>query len=453
MMRSLLLLVGGLVVGHALPSAPSHHTSTPGGGVVTMRIPIEQLDAVQAIGHDVWRTQYTNGSKTHLDLDVHVGHAEKEALLSLPGAEKLGDLIEDVHTLIDAQTKERTGEWDREASKRIIGAKADPFFDEYRPNEVIDEYLQILADEHSDIAEFVPSIGESVQGMPIRAIIIGGEDGGPAVYNQCGIHAREWITHSTCMYLIVELLESPDPEVRRLVDEVRFVFVPNGNPDGYVWSWAASGSRLWRENRQVPPSGSSCFGVDLNRNFDARWNDGPPGCSSASPCAQTFHGASAASEPETQAMQNFAIEVGQTHQYLGAIDWHSFTQLILRPYGYQATPVPPNDAFTAAVGDAMASAIESVHGMAYTNQPSTSLYPVCGCAIDFLYETTQGVTFTMELRPASSLGGGFVLPPAQIVPTGEENMAGFVTYATRVLSGFKDGSWTPAGPSNVTRDY
>ena len=116
----------------------------------------------------------------------------------------------------------------------------------------------------------MPNIGESVEGNPIRAIIIGGSDGGPAVYNQCGIHAREWITHSTCMYMIVELLESPDPLIRRLVDEIRFVFVPNGNPDGYVWSWAASGSRLWRENRAVPPAGSSCFGVDLNRNFGAR---------------------------------------------------------------------------------------------------------------------------------------------------------------------------------------
>ena len=116
----------------------------------------------------------------------------------------------------------------------------------------------------------MPNIGESVQGNPIRAIIIGGSDGGPAVYNQCGIHAREWITHSTCMYMIVELLESPDPLIRRLVDEIRFVFVPNGNPDGYVWSWAPSGSRLWRENRAAPPAGSSCFGVDLNRNFGAR---------------------------------------------------------------------------------------------------------------------------------------------------------------------------------------
>jgi hypothetical protein len=407
-------------------------------------------DAVQAIAHDVWRTQYSNASKTHLDLDVHVAHAEKDALLSLPGAEKTGELIEDVHTLVDAEAKARTGVWDREASKRVIGAKADPFFDEYRPNEEIDEYLQLLATLHPEIAEYVPNIGPSVQGNPIRAIIIGGSDGGPAIYNQCGIHAREWITHSTCMYLIVELLESPDPLVRRLVSEIRFVFVPNGNPDGYVWTWADNGSRLWRENRQVPPAGSSCFGVDLNRNFDDHWNDGPPGCSSANPCSQTYHGTGPASEPEVAAMQNLAIEIGQTHQYLGAIDWHSFTQLILRPYGWVAPPtVPPNDGFAESVGDAMAAAIESVHGMAYTNQPSADLYPVCGCAIDFLYETTLGVTFTMELRPATSLGGGFILPPAQIVPTGEENMEGFVVYADRVLQGFKDGSWSPRNATST----
>ena len=51
-----------------------------------------------------------------------------------------------------------------------------------------------------------------------------------------------------------------------------------------------------------------------------------------------------------------------------------------------------------------------VHGMSYTNQPSADLYPVCGCAIDYLYETTLGVSFTMELRPATSGGGGFILP-------------------------------------------
>ena len=116
---------------------------------------------------------------------------------------------------------------------------------------------------------------------------------------------------------------------------------------------------------------------------------------------------------------------------------HSFTQLILRPYGWVAPPtVPPNDAFAEAVGDQMAAAIEQVHGMSYTNQPSADLYPVCGCAIDFLYETTLGVTFTMELRPASSLGNPtpLLVPPAVSRPF----WARFVPLVRRpfALSGF-----------------
>jgi hypothetical protein len=417
-MLSVIAAVAALATSAAALPAPGHHTDTPGGSVINLRILVGQLAEVEAISHDIWKTRYAAGnlSATHLDLDVHVGHAELAALSTL--GEVTGTMIDDVHSLVDAEAKARTGNWDREESRRVIGARADPFFDEYRPNEEIDEYLQILAADHADIAEYIPTIGPSVQGLPIRAIIIGGEDGGPAIYNQCGIHAREWITHSTCMFMIVELLESTDPAIRALVNEVRFVFVPNGNPDGYIWSWADNGSRLWRENRAVPPaSNPTCFGVDLNRNFDDHWNNGPPGCSSSNPCSQTYHGTGPASEAETEAMQNFAIEIGNTHQYLGAIDWHSFTQLILRPYGWQppSAGVPPNDLFAEAVGDAMAAAIESVHGFPYTNQPSADLYPVCGCAIDFLYETTLGVTFTMELRPATSGGGGFILPPAQVL--------------------------------------
>lgn len=29
--------------------------------------------------------------------------------------------------------------------------------------------------------------------------------------------------------------------------------------------------RMWRKNRSVLKEGSECVGVDLNRNFDARW--------------------------------------------------------------------------------------------------------------------------------------------------------------------------------------
>ena len=36
------------------------------------------------------------------------------------------------------------------------------------------------------------------------------------------------------MFIIVEMLESDDAELRRLVELMRFVIIPVANPDGYA---------------------------------------------------------------------------------------------------------------------------------------------------------------------------------------------------------------------------
>ena len=89
----------------AIPSGPSHHQSTPGGTVVELRVPAGQLEAVEAISHDIWTTRYSPGnlSATHLDLNVHVAHEQLAALRQVHGAEQLGVLVDDVHTLVDAE--------------------------------------------------------------------------------------------------------------------------------------------------------------------------------------------------------------------------------------------------------------------------------------------------------------------------------------------------------------
>jgi hypothetical protein len=46
------------------------------------------------------------------------------------------------------------------------------------------------------------------------------------------------------------------------------------------------------------------------------------------------------------------------------------------------------------------------------------------------------VVYTMELRPAGLLGGGFVLPDSDIRPTGEENLAATVVYGEMLLEAY-----------------
>lgn len=60
--------------------------------------------------------------------------------------------------------------------------------------------------------------------------------------------------------------------------------------------------RMWRKNRKRN-TGSTCYGVDLNRNFGYQWNTGG---SDSNPCSDIFHGGSAMSENEAQALQRYA---------------------------------------------------------------------------------------------------------------------------------------------------
>ena len=51
-------------------------------------------------------------------------------------------------------------------------------------------------------------------------------------------------------------------------DHIHWIVLPCLNPDGYRYSYTSE--RYWRKNRNTN-GGSSCKGVDLNRNYDIQW--------------------------------------------------------------------------------------------------------------------------------------------------------------------------------------
>lgn len=91
---------------------------------------------------------------------------------------------------------------------------------------------------------------------------------------------------------------------------------------GFVFT---SNTRMWRKNRAKTDKGN-CLGIDNNRNFDAKW--GGPGASK-DPCHEMYHGPSAASEPETKAIQNTILEISKRQGVAIYLDWHSYGQMIL----------------------------------------------------------------------------------------------------------------------------
>jgi len=57
---------------------------------------------------------------------------------------------------------------------------------------------------------------------------------------------------------------------------------------------------------------------------------------------------------------------------VGGIDWHSYSELILRPLGY-SSDTPPHEQHLKAAGDGMRDAGAKVHGVNYTSIPSVGL--------------------------------------------------------------------------------
>jgi len=104
---------------------------------------------------------------------------------------------------------------------------------------------------------------------------------------------------------------------------------------------------------------------------------------------------------------------------VGRLDIHSFSQLILWPWGYGFVEPPADDlALLSSLGQAMSQAIQQTSGVFYDPIQSVDLYPAAGTCSDWFYD--QGVySYTIELRDTGAFG--FVLPPEQILPTAQEH--------------------------------
>ncbi|GGY91027.1 M14 family metallopeptidase [Streptomyces poonensis] len=261
-------------------------------------------------------------------------------------------------------------------------------------------------------------IGKSYQGRDIVAIKIsdnvGTDESEPEVMFTHHQHAREHLTVEMALYLIRELGAGygSDSRVTGMVNNREIWIIPDLNPDGGEYDIASGSYRSWRKNRQ-PNSGSSYVGTDLNRNWGYRW--GCCGGSSGSPSSDTYRGTAAESAPETKVVANFVRSrvVGGKQQIRASIDFHTYSELVLWPFGHTysdtTTGMTADDRNTfAAVGQKMAAS------NGYTPQQSSDLYITDGTIDDWLWGNQKIFAYTFEMYPSSSSGGGFY-PPDEVI--------------------------------------
>jgi hypothetical protein len=264
----------------------------------------------------------------------------------------------------------------------------------------------------------ISSYGKSVQGRPLLLVKISDDvrtdKHEPEVLFSCAQHAREHITVEMCLHIVRRLARGygTDPAITHVLKSREIWVVPMANPDGAEYDISTGLFAMWRKNRQPAPDNSH-VGTDLNRNWGDEWAccDG----SSGNPANDTYHGPAPFSAPETAQLRDWVNSrvIGGEQQITAHIDFHSFSELVLWPYGFTASDTGPgltnSDADTfRKLGQQMAA----TNG--YRPEQSSNLYINDGSIADWMWAQHHIWSYTLEMYPTSMTQGGFY-PPASVI--------------------------------------
>lgn len=227
----------------------------------------------------------------------------------------------------------------------------------------------------------------------------------PVMFAMTAIHAREYTTAELGLRFGEYLLENygRDADATWILDTQEVQLLVQSNPDGRK---QAQTGLSWRKNTNTGYCGatSTSRGADLNRNYPFAWNT-VAGGSSGNPCDATYRGPGPGSEPETQAVVNhiratFADQRGDAmtdpapDDLQGLfLDIHSYSELVLWPWGMTTTPAPNGPALEQ-LGRRFAWFNN------YTPQQSVGLYPTDGTTDDTAYGELGVPAYTFELGTA-----------------------------------------------------
>ncbi|KAM4771754.1 carboxypeptidase B-like [Rhinophrynus dorsalis] len=366
---------------------------------------------------DFWRPESAREMAPLMDVDFHIRADDSEAIHHLL---EQNSVIYEVlfHNLQDGIEAQLDNQKVHKSKKHS--------YTKYNEWEKIVDWTQKMVSKYPNLVSRL-DIGNTAEERPMYVLRIGNPRAETkAIFMDCGIHSREWISPAFCQWFVKELTGgySKDKSIKNLLNKLTFYILPVFNVDGYIWTWTQE--RMWRKNRATIPN-SECIGTDLNRNFNISWGDIG---SSNDPCSDIYCGPAEESEKETKNVANFLRS--HMNSMKAYITIHSYSQMLLYPYSY-TYKLAPNSKELDAISKGAVSELESLYGTSYTFGPSaTTIYPTAGSSDDWAYAQGLNYSFTFELRDTGKKG--FLLPQSQIKATCEETALAVKYIANYVLS-------------------
>lgn len=373
----------------------------------------QQLDVLHGLEDnaelhvDVWKEARRVG--TSVDIMVSADNMNKFNTLMISNEIECHTKIENVQEIIDDMKNKRK-------NINLNSVSSTSYFNDYHTSDEVHAYINQLATDYPKLAK-TSIIGKTYGNKDMQLITISTapNTNKKALWFDGGLHAREWITVATVTYLADQLIRGygNNANATYVLDNFDILIAPILNVDGYDYTWDDNGDRMWRKTRS-PNGANPCVGTDPNRNWVFHWGEAG---TSTQKCSESYEGAYAASEVEVQHIQKYLYDHKDTLR--GYINFHSYSQEWMSPWGY--TDALPKDYIKQnALSERATSAIAATHGKQYVYGPiATTIYPASGSSADYTYGVC-GITYSygVELRDTGRYG--FLLPPDEIIPQGEE---------------------------------
>ncbi|KAI4877058.1 hypothetical protein NFI96_011301, partial [Prochilodus magdalenae] len=427
----------------------------------------EQVNVLQNISSHNQTVLFKPDSPSHItaktDVHLYINSGSVKHVTDLLDKHKISYsvLMDNTEELIEQQTRNETTD---PRSGSVTSER-------YLSLEDIYYWMNKTSQEYPEMVKII-LIGSSFEKRPLYVLKLSGRrpEVDKAMWMDCGIHAREWISPAFCVFFVKYALTyyNQVSDITSMMNKMDIYVLPVLNPDGYKYSWmskeihflhyfsitrliVSKQTRMWRKNRSVREN-EDCVGVDLNRNFDASWCTA--GASSYS-CSEIYCGQFPESEPEVTAVAKFLRSHKDTVKLYFSI--HSYSQKLLFPYSYtfeQAHNHAELDylhfnsiisqenfiggltsdqcAISLELAKEASQKIRRFYGKQYRYGPGAeTIYLAPGGSDDWAYNQGIQYSFTFELQDQGKYG--FLLPPSLISSACNEALLAVKSIAARVL--------------------
>ncbi len=380
--------------------------------VISVYSPSVQNKVVRAYYTDVSSIQPLSEITVPWEVNTHQKYAVfmLESKKDFERIKKLGFVLRIDKKLQAKLDRDKSVAKNKSSTKAVTGI---PGYSCYATVEETFSRMNTMATNYPDFTEII-DIGDSwekttnaANGYDMRVLKITNKnivETKPVLFISSAVHAREYSTAELTTRFAEYLLShyATDSDVKWMLDHQEVHLLLHNNPDGRKKAEAqVGGNPGWRKNTNqaycAPASNSR--GADLNRNYPFGW------LGSTGECGDTYSGASPQSEPEISSLVSYINTIYDDNRGTGVndvapddtpgvfIDVHSYSELILWPWGY-TSGLSPNESQFSAFGRRVA------YFNGYKPQRAAQLYTAAGVSIDTTYGDLGVASIVYELGTA-----------------------------------------------------